>query len=162
ISGIGAGYYLQTHCPARTYAILEGRDDLGGTWDLFRYPGVRSDSDMFTLGFSFRPWKDSRAIAGGPAILQYLRETAHQYGIDRHIRFRHRVRAASWSSAAARWTVEAEVGPDRQPAQYTCNFLFLCSGYYDYESGHAPAFPGSADFEGQLVHPQHWPPGFDC
>jgi cation diffusion facilitator CzcD-associated flavoprotein CzcO len=157
LSGIGAGYYLQRDCPAKRYAILEGRGGLGGTWDLFRYPGIRSDSDMFTLGYSFRPWKAARAIADGPAILDYLRETAREFGIDRHIRFQHRVRSASWSSERARWTVEAEVGPDRQPVRYTCHFLYLCSGYYDYEQGHAPTFPGSQDFRGRLIHPQHWP-----
>lgn len=162
ISGIGAGRYLQVLCPARRYAILEGRADLGGTWDLFRYPGVRSDSDMFTLGYSFRPWKGARAIAGGAAILEYLCETARELGIDRHVRFRHRVRSASWSTQQARWTVEADVGPDRQLVRYTCNFLFLCSGYYDYEKGHSPTFAGRADYQGRLVHPQHWPADLDC
>jgi cation diffusion facilitator CzcD-associated flavoprotein CzcO len=161
ISGIGAGYYLRTRCPAKRYAILEGRADLGGTWDLFRFPGIRSDSDMFTLGYSFRPWKEARAIADGPSILKYLRDTAREFGIDRHIRFRHRVRSASWSSQESRWSVEAEVGEDRQPVRYTCSFLYLCSGYYDYETGHAPDFPGSADFQGRLIHPQHWPKDLD-
>jgi cation diffusion facilitator CzcD-associated flavoprotein CzcO len=174
LSGIGAGCALQTYCPKLRYAILEGRADLGGTWDLFRYPGVRSDSDMFTLGYSFRPWTESKAIAGGPAILTYLRDTAREFGIDRHIRFRHRVRSASWSTAEGRWTVEcvnegkdprddASTAPSghRQPVRFTCNFLYLCSGYYDYENGHAPAFPGTADFQGPVVHPQHWPRDFD-
>lgn len=161
ISGIGAGYYLQKHGPSRRYAILEGRDDLGGTWGLFRYPGVRSDSDMFTLGYSFRPWKGARAIADGPAILDYLRETAREFGIDRHIRFRHRVRSASWSSADARWTVEVEVGEGREPACYTCRFLLLCSGYYNYDEGYLPAFAGREDFRGRIVHPQHWPADLD-
>jgi len=161
ISGIGAGYYFQTLCPGKRYAILEGRADMGGTWDLFRYPGVRSDSDMFTLGYSFRPWKEARAIADGPAILQYLRATAQEFGIDRHIRFQHRVRSASWSTEQSRWTVDAEAGPDRQPIRYTCNFLFLCSGYYDYEQGYEPAFADSDDFQGQIVHPQHWPADLD-
>jgi cation diffusion facilitator CzcD-associated flavoprotein CzcO len=161
ISGIGAGYHLQNECKGKRYAILEGRRDLGGTWDLFRYPGIRSDSDMFTLGFSFHPWKEAKAIADGPAILKYLRETARAYGIHRHIRFQHRVQAASWSSEQSRWTVEAEVGEDRQPVRYTCSFLYLCSGYYDYKQGHTPAFAGSEDFEGQLIHPQHWPKDLD-
>jgi cation diffusion facilitator CzcD-associated flavoprotein CzcO len=175
LSGIGAGCYLQTHCPGKRYAILEGRHDLGGTWDLFRYPGVRSDSDMFTLGYSFRPWKEPKAIANGPSILKYLRETAHEYGIDRHIRFEHRVLSASWSSAEARWTVEcitsgkdlppepcsAAVSGHEKPVRYTCSFLYLCSGYYDYESGHTPAFAGTGDFQGQLIHPQHWPRDLD-
>jgi cation diffusion facilitator CzcD-associated flavoprotein CzcO len=161
LSGIGAGYYFQKRCPGKRYAILEGRDGLGGTWDLFRYPGVRSDSDMFTLGYSFRPWKEARAIADGASILKYLRETAGQFGIDRHIRFQHRVRSASWSSEQSRWTVEGEVGQDRQPFRCTCHFLFLCSGYYDYEKGHEPAFAGSEDFQGRLVHPQRWPEDLD-
>lgn len=161
LSGIGAGVHLQTRCPTKRYAILEARDSIGGTWDLFRYPGVRSDSDMFTLGYEFRPWTRPQAIADGPAILQYLRDTAREHGIDRHIRFQHRVRAASWSSAEARWTVEAEVGPDRTPVRLTCNFLYLCSGYYSYESGYSPVFPGSERFRGRLLHPQQWPADLD-
>jgi cation diffusion facilitator CzcD-associated flavoprotein CzcO len=162
ISGIGAGYYLQKDCPGRRYAILEGRSDLGGTWNLFRYPGIRSDSDMYTLGYSFRPWNKARAIADGPAILNYLRDTARAFGIDRHIRFQHRVRSATWSSGPAHWTIEAEVGASREPVRYTCSFLYLCCGYYDYEAGHVPAFAGSADFQGRLIHPQHWPADLDC
>ncbi len=162
LSGIAAGYYLQRLCPSRRYAILEGRGDLGGTWGLFRYPGVRSDSDMFTLGYSFRPWNGARSIADGPAILDYLRETAQEFGIDRQIRFGHRVRSASWSSARSRWTVEAEVGEHRQPVRFTCDFLILCSGYYDHEQGHLPAFDGREDFPGQVVHPQDWPADLDC
>ncbi len=161
LSGIAASYYLQTQCPARSYTILEGRGQLGGTWDLFRYPGIRSDSDMFTLGYSFRPWQGDRSIADGPAILNYLRETSKEFGIDRHIRFQHRVRSASWSSQQARWTVEAEVGSQQQPVRYSCSFLYLCSGYYDYAEGYAPAFPGSQDFQGRLIHPQHWPEDLD-
>jgi cation diffusion facilitator CzcD-associated flavoprotein CzcO len=161
ISGIGAGYYLQDRCPSRRYVILEGRSDLGGTWGLFRYPGVRSDSDMFTFGYSFRPWKGVRAVADGPAILNYLRETARAFGIDRHIRFRQRVRSASWSSGQARWTVEAEVGEHREPVRYTGNFLFLCSGYYDYEEGYLPTFAGREDFGGPVIHPQDWPADLD-
>lgn len=168
LSGIGAGYYLQTQCPGKRYAILEGRQDLGGTWSLFRYPGLRSDSDMFTLGYSFRPWKEARAIASGPSILKYLQETAREFGIDRHIRFRHRVLSASWSSEEMRWSVECGIGGKDRPLEtppesvrYTCNFLYLCSGYYDYERGHAPTFPGAEEFQGQLVHPQHWPRDLD-
>lgn len=161
LSGIGAGVHLQTRCPSKRYAILEARNSIGGTWDLFRYPGVRSDSDMFTLGYEFRPWTRPRAIAEGPGILEYLRETAREHGIDRHIRFQHRVRTASWSSAQARWTVEAEVGPERIPVRLTCNFLYLCSGYYSYESGYRPAFPGSERFQGLLLHPQQWPADLD-
>jgi cation diffusion facilitator CzcD-associated flavoprotein CzcO len=161
ISGIGAGYHLQTSCPDRTYAILEARDDIGGTWDLFRYPGIRSDSDMYTLGYSFKPWTNPRAIADGPSILAYLRETAREHGIDRKIRFGHRVNRASWSSDDARWTVEVERGEGRGVTHFTCNFLFMCSGYYDYAEGHAPEFPGVERFAGRLVHPQKWTPDID-
>jgi cation diffusion facilitator CzcD-associated flavoprotein CzcO len=161
ISGIGAGYYLKNRCPARRYVILEGRSDLGGTWDLFRYPGVRSDSDMFTLGYSFRPWREPMRIAGGPAILNYVRETAHEFGIDEHIRFGQRVRSASWSSEQSRWTVEVDAGDPHTLNRYTCNFLFLCSGYYDHDEGYLPAFAGSEEFQGTIIHPQHWPAGLE-
>lgn len=160
LSGIGAAYYLQSRCPGKRYALLEGRDRIGGTWDLFRYPGVRSDSDMYTLGFSFRPWRDPKAIADGPSILAYIRETAQAYGIDRQIRFGHRVRRASWSSDAARWTVEAERASG-EVVQLTCGFLYMCSGYYDYERGYTPEWPGLEEFAGQIVHPQHWPEQLD-
>ncbi|MET0591913.1 MAG: NAD(P)/FAD-dependent oxidoreductase [Polyangiaceae bacterium] len=156
ISGISAGYHLQTYCPGRTYAILEGRENLGGTWDLFRYPGIRSDSDMYTLGYSFRPWTSPKAIADGPSILQYLRDTAETYGIDRQIRYEHRVKSATWSSDTARWTVTIERGKDREEVQLTCSFLFICAGYYDYEAGYTPRFEGSAQFRGKIVHPQKW------
>jgi cation diffusion facilitator CzcD-associated flavoprotein CzcO len=161
LSGIGAAYYLQTRCPRKSYAILEARDTIGGTWDLFRYPGVRSDSDMYTLGFSFRPWRDPKAIADGPSILAYIRETAQAYGIDRQIRFGHRVRRAEWSSAEACWTIEAERGPGREPVRLTCSFLYMCSGYYEYEQGYMPNWPGVEQFAGQVVHPQHWPEQLD-
>jgi len=156
ISGIGAAYHLQTRCPRRTYAILEGRDNLGGTWDLFRYPGIRSDSDMHTLGYRFRPWEDRKAIADGPAILRYLADTASDNGIDRHIRFGHYVKSVSWSSEDARWTVtlwQKETGED---TQMTCGFLYMCTGYYDYEKGYTPEFAGRERFEGEIVHPQKW------
>jgi cation diffusion facilitator CzcD-associated flavoprotein CzcO len=161
LSGIGAAYHLQTLCPTRTYAILESRDAMGGTWDLFRYPGVRSDSDMFTLGYRFRPWRDGRAIADGPSIKAYIEDTAAEFGIDSKIRFRHRVTRAEWSSSSARWLVHAEVGPERTPARYTCNFLYVCTGYYDYASGYTPQFPGRDRFRGLVVHPQAWPEGLD-
>src|ERR1700730_16716505 len=135
ISGIGAGYHLQKGCPRRTYAILEARDDIGGTWDLFRYPGIRSDSDMYTLGYSFKPWTRREAIADGWAILEYLRETAKDSGIGRKIRFPHRVKHASGSSERARWTVEVERGERNELVTFTCNFLFMCSGYYNYTEG---------------------------
>ncbi|HEY2661941.1 MAG TPA: NAD(P)/FAD-dependent oxidoreductase [Caulobacteraceae bacterium] len=161
ISGVGAGYHLQTHSPGRTYAIFEGREAMGGTWDLFRYPGVRSDSDMYTLGFSFRPWKEAKAIADGPSILKYLKDTAKAFGIDRHIRYSHKVKRASWNSAEANWTVEYERGPDAELAQVTCNFLFMCAGYYNYAHGYRPEFPGEAAFQGRIVHPQQWPADLD-
>lgn len=154
LSGIGAACRLQLRTPGKTYAILEARDSIGGTWDLFRYPGIRSDSDMFTLGYPFRPWKDPKAIADGPSILSYIRATAEAHGVERHIRFGHRVVSASWSSAEARWTVEAE--HDGEPVTFTCSFLYLCSGYYSYDSGHVVDFPGREDFAGEIVHPQHW------
>jgi len=161
LSGICAAYYLQTRCPTKSYAILEGRSALGGTWHLFRYPGVRSDSDMYTLGYSFRPWREAKAIADGPSILTYIRETAEEYGIDRKIQFEHQVRRASWSSADATWTVEAERGPDKQLVLFTCNFLYMCSGYYDYASGYTPEWPAVERFAGRLVHPQKWPDDLD-
>ena len=160
LSGVGAGYYIQTHCPQKSYLILEARDALGGTWDLFRYPGVRSDSDMYTLGFSFHPWSDPKAIADGPSILSYIQETAQAYGIDSEIRFRHRVQRAEWSSAEARWTIDA-MGPSGEMVRFKCSFLYLCSGYYDYEQGYSPAWPGIEHFKGCLVHPQQWPPELD-
>ena len=161
ISGIAAAYYLQKRCPKKTYTILEGRDAIGGTWDLFRYPGVRSDSDMHTLGYSFRPWREEKAIAGGPSILKYIRETAAEYGIDQKIRFGHRVRCATWSSADATWTVEAETGLDQEIVSFTCNFLYMCSGYYDYAHGYTPDWPGVERFAGRIVHPQQWPDDLD-
>jgi len=159
ISGVGAGYHLQANSPERSYVILEGRERLGGTWDLFRYPGIRSDSDMFTLGFSFRPWTESKAIADGPSILKYLDETAREYGIDRHIRYRHRVKSAAWSSADALWTVTAE--QDGEERVFTCGFLFMCTGYYNYARGYSPEFAGMGDFQGRIVHPQFWTPDIE-
>ena len=157
ISGIAAGYHLQTACPGRTYAILERRDTIGGTWDLFRYPGIRSDSDMYTLGYPFRPWTDPKAIADGPAILRYVNETAREFGIDRHIRFGHHVKRAAWSTADARWTVETERTDTKERCHFTCNFLFMCSGYYNYDAGYTPDFAGTEHFRGRIVHPQQWP-----
>jgi cation diffusion facilitator CzcD-associated flavoprotein CzcO len=159
ISGIDAAYHIQKRLPGKSFAILEGRERIGGTWDLFRYPGIRSDSDMYTLGFPFRPWTGDQAIVEGPAIRDYVEETAREFGIDRHIRFRHRVTGASSSSEAALWTVEAET-PDG-PRLFTCSFLYLCSGYYDFESGYRPEWPGEAEFQGRFVHPQHWPEDLD-
>src|SRR4051794_2632510 len=165
LSGVGAGYHLQQKCPGKSFVILEGRDRIGGTWDLFRYPGIRSDSDMFTLGYSFKPWTEPKAIADGPRILNYVRETAAENGIDKSIRFNHRVRRASWSTQDARWTVEAERGRASEGgaeiARFTCNFLFMCSGYYKYEEGYTPEFAGSKDFAGRIVHPQKWTDDID-
>jgi len=159
LSGIDAAYHLQTKCPGRTYAIFEGREALGGTWDLFRYPGVRSDSDMFTLGFAFRPWTEAKAIADGPSILNYLNASADDYGIRRHIRYSHAVKVASWDTATSRWTVEYE--HEGALSSVTCNFLFMCAGYYNYAAGYRPAFPGEEAFSGRIVHPQHWPADLD-
>jgi len=156
LSGIGAAVHLTRGLPGKTLAILEARDNIGGTWDLFRYPGIRSDSDMYTLGYSFKPWKDQKAIADGPAILAYVRETAREHGIDRRIRFGHRVVGASWSSTDARWTVEAEQTASREIVRFTCGFLQTCTGYYDYDTGFTPRFPGTERFTGQIVHPQQW------
>jgi monooxygenase len=160
ISGIDAAYHLQTAFPRKTYSILEAREAIGGTWDLFRYPGVRSDSDMHTLGFPFRPWHADEAIADGPAIWNYIRETATHYGIDRHIRLGHRMKRASWFSADARWTVEAQT-KDGRIVRLVCNFLYMCSGYYSYEKGFSPEFPGMNRFQGQFLHPQEWPEALD-
>jgi monooxygenase len=157
LSGIGAACALQKHCPKKSYVILEGRARIGGTWDLFRYPGIRSDSDMFTLGYSFRPWVEGKAIADGHSILKYIKDTAKDHGIDENICFQQLVKRASWSSKDALWTVEVENGEDKQTLHYTCNFLFLCSGYYSYRQGYLPEFPGSKQFSGRLVHPQKWP-----
>ena len=161
LSGIGAGYHLQTACPGKSYVIFEGRDAIGGTWDLFRYPGIRSDSDMYTLGYNFRPWREAKAIADGPSILQYVRDTARENGIDKKVRFHHRVMRAQWSSEEARWIVEAERSDTNEPLQFSCNFLFMCSGYYDYANGYLPEFPNADAFAGKLIHPQHWPDNLD-
>ncbi|WP_354698982.1 FAD-containing monooxygenase EthA [Paraconexibacter sp. AEG42_29] len=161
LSGIGAAHHLQESCPGKSYAILESRERIGGTWDLFRYPGIRSDSDMHTLGYRFRPWTSDKAIADGPAILSYVRDTAREGGIDRHIRFGLKVVGAEWSSTDARWTVTAESTAGGEPSRFTCGFLFTNTGYYRYDEGFTPAFPGLADFEGTVVHPQHWPEDLD-
>ncbi|MGP1282935.1 MAG: flavin-containing monooxygenase [Parasphingopyxis sp.] len=159
ISGIGAGYYLQRDCPQKSYVILEGRENIGGTWDLFRYPGIRSDSDMFTLGYTFKPWTAQKAIADGPSILEYLDETADQYDIRDKIRFKHHVKGAEWSSEDARWLVEAE--RDGETVWISCNFLFMCTGYYNYEAGYTPDWQDFDRYQGEIVHPQHWPQDLD-
>ncbi|HEX3734642.1 MAG TPA: NAD(P)/FAD-dependent oxidoreductase [Solirubrobacterales bacterium] len=161
LSGIGAAHHLQQRCPGKSYAILEAREDIGGTWDLFRYPGIRSDSDMHTLGYRFRPWTEAKSIADGPSILRYVRETARDGGIDRKIRLNHRVVSAEWSSADARWTVAAARADTGETVTLTCGFLFMNSGYFRYDQGHTPDFPGLERFAGKVVHPQHWPEGLD-
>jgi len=164
LSGIGAAYHLQKDCPNKSYAILEGREAIGGTWDLFRYPGIRSDSDMYTMGYSFRPWTEPKALADGPSILNYVRDTATEAGIDRKIRFNHWVTRASWSTQDAKWTVEAarkSQGAPDEIVRMTCNFLFLCAGYYRYAEGYTPDFAGMDRFKGVLVHPQKWQEGLD-
>ncbi|HTX30954.1 MAG TPA: NAD(P)/FAD-dependent oxidoreductase [Solirubrobacteraceae bacterium] len=156
ISGVDAGYRLQETVPDKSYAILEARGEIGGTWDLFRYPGIRSDSDMFTLGFPFRPWTSDRAIVDGTSIREYVQATAREYGIDTKIRFHHRMIGANWSTAEERWTVEVERTDTGQRTQLTCGFLLMCSGYYRYDQGYTPDFPGTEEFRGQIVHPQFW------
>jgi monooxygenase len=156
ISGVGAAWHLQQRCPGRSYAILEARDAIGGTWDLFRYPGVRSDSDMYTLGYHFKPWHKTRAIADGNEIRAYVRETAREHGIDKKIRFGHKVTAAAWSSDKARWTVDIAHEDGAAPLQISCNFLYLGAGYYRYDKGYTPEFPGIESYRGAVVHPQHW------
>ena len=159
ISGISAAWHLQDRCPAKNYVILERRDDLGGTWDLFKYPGIRSDSDMFTLGFRFKPWKSAKSIADGASIKAYIKEAAEENGIDQHIRYGTTVTAADWSDSENRWTVTFE--RDGQESQIQCGFVFACSGYYDYDEGYTPKFEGAEDFGGTIVHPQHWPEDLD-
>lgn len=159
LSGIGMAYHLKTECPGTTFAVLEARAATGGTWDLFRYPGVRSDSDMYTLGYRFRPWTGERAIADGASILAYLRETAREGGIEPHIRTSTRVVAADWSSAEAAWTLTVEQDGARRTI--ACRFVVMCTGYYDYDRGHAPAFAGAEAFAGRIVHPQFWPDDLD-
>ena len=161
LSGVGAAYHLMKHCPGKSFALLEGRAAMGGTWDLFRYPGIRSDSDMFTLGYNFKPWSDPKAIADGPSIRRYIEETARENGIDRKIRYRHRVLRADWDSANARWNLDVQRGDEPEPLRMTAQFLLMCTGYYRYEAGYTPEFVGREDFAGQVVHPQLWPEDLD-
>jgi monooxygenase len=159
ISGISAAWHLQDRSPSKSYAILERRENMGGTWDLFKYPGIRSDSDMFTLGFRFKPWTSAKAIADGPSILEYIKEAAAENGIDKNIRYNHQVTAAEWSDADNQWTVTVNTGSEEKTL--TCSFLFATTGYYNYDEGYSPTFPGSKDFAGTIVHPQHWPEDLD-
>ncbi|MCC5995250.1 MAG: NAD(P)/FAD-dependent oxidoreductase [Oceanicaulis sp.] len=159
LSGVGAAWHIQHRCPGRSYAILEAREAMGGTWDLFRYPGIRSDSDMYTFGYAFRPWVDGKVFADGPAIRRYVEDTAREAGIDRHIKFGRRAVSARWDSHTARWTVEAD-GPDGRET-HRARFLMLCSGYYRYDRGYMPEFEGIEDFRGEVIHPQLWREGTD-
>jgi monooxygenase len=161
LSGIGAAHHLQEAFPGRSYAIFEAREELGGTWDLFRYPGIRSDSDMHTLGYRFKPWTAAKSISDGEAILDYVRETAREGRIDAKIRFQHRVVRAEWSSEEALWSVEVERVESGESVRLTCSYLWVCSGYYRYDEGFTPEFPGAEDFKGETVHPQHWPADLD-
>lgn len=160
LSGIGAACHLRRECPHKRLAILEGRAALGGTWDLFRYPGIRSDSDMYTLGYAFRPWTDAQAIADGPAIRRYIADTAREHGVDGLIRYHHRVLRADWDSAQALWTLQVQRGDEAEPLRLSCRFLLLCTGYYNYAAGHTPDYPGRERFAGRFIHPQHWPQDF--
>ena len=161
ISGIGSAYRLQKECPDRSFVLLEGRPNLGGTWDLFRYPGIRSDSDMHTLGFSFKPWKAAKSIADGPAILDYLEETVSEFGIKEKIKFNHLVSSADWSNEKARWTLKVTNRETGETTDFTSNFLLMCSGYYSYKSGYTPSFEGMEKYPGKIVHPQEWPEELD-
>ncbi len=161
LSGIGAAHHLQERCPGKSYAILEQRGEIGGTWDLFRYPGIRSDSDMHTLGYRFRPWTSPKSITDGASILDYIHDAARDGGIDRHIRLGHRVLSAEWSTAEARWTLAVERADTGETVTMSCNFLSMCSGYYRYDEGFTPDFAGVDSFQGQVVHPQHWPEDLD-
>ena len=161
ISGIGAAYHLQTMSPKSTYQILEGRADFGGTWDLFRYPGIRSDSDMHTLGYRFKPWTADKSIADGPRILDYLRETITENSIDKKIRYNQQVTKAQWSSEDSRWSLTVTDKVSDEVKTFTCGYLFMCSGYYSYKQGFTPEFAGVEKFQGKVVHPQQWPQDLD-
>jgi len=161
LSGIGAAYQIQQQCPTKNFLILEGRNSSGGTWDLFRYPGIRSDSDMHTLGYKFKPWRQAEAIADGPSILKYIKETATEAGIDPHIRYGHQVKSANWSSTESLWTVHVQRVDSEEEINIRCNFLLMCAGYYSYEKGYTPEFKGQELFQGQVVHPQQWPENLD-
>jgi monooxygenase len=166
LSGVGAAVHLRQRCPNKSFVILEGRPQMGGTWDLFRYPGIRSDSDMHTLGYSFKPWKQAKSIADGPSILDYVHETAAEYRIDEHIRYNHKAISAAWSTADAAWTVEAtrtdaEGADTGETVKISCNLLYMCQGYYSYDGGFTPEFEGVSDFGGTVIHPQKWPTELD-
>lgn len=161
LSGIGAGYHLKTLCPGKSFGILEARSAIGGTWDLFRYPGIRSDSDMYTLGYAFKPWREGKAVADGPAILNYVKAAARENNLEQKIRYNHRATRYSWSSREALWTVETDNTATGARERFTCNFLLNCSGYYRYDEGYTPEFKGREIFRGEIIHPQHWPDNLD-
>jgi len=161
LSGIGAACHFTRDCPGKTYAVLEMRPRMGGTWDLFKYPGIRSDSDMHTLGYDFAPWTSPKAIADGPDILTYINKTARDFGVDKRIRYDSRAVQADWDSETARWTVTSENPQTGETTQLSCNFLSMCPGYYKYDKGHRPDFAGEEDFKGPIIHPQHWPENLD-
>src|SRR5690554_232948 len=157
VSGIGMACHLKRECSGKTFAILERRQSLGGTWDLFRYPGIRSDSDMFTFGYNFRPWTGGKVLADGASIKNYVSETAQEHGVGQHIRYGLAVKTADWSSVDKRWKLTALNETTGKTESYTASFMIGCTGYYNYDQGYKPDFPGEADFKGQVVHPQHWP-----
>ena len=159
ISGIGTAYWLQEKCQGKTYAILEARERIGGTWDLFRYPGIRSDSDMFTFGYRFKPWENPQSLSDGASIRKYLQETAEENRIDEHIRFGHKVLSADWSGQEKCWTLEVAHGD--HTATLKTGFLYMCAGYYSYEEGYRPSFKGEDSYQGTLIHPQFWPGDLD-
>ncbi|RLU02783.1 MAG: NAD(P)/FAD-dependent oxidoreductase, partial [Ketobacter sp.] len=161
LSGIGAACHLKKQVPNKSFAILEGRQAIGGTWDLFRYPGIRSDSDMYTLGYNFKPWTNPKAIADGPDIRAYIQETAREYGVEKRVRFGHKSLKASWCTDRARWTVDVQKVDTGEVFQIESRFLLGCTGYYNYEAGFTPEFPGRDQFQGEIVHPQHWPEDLD-
>ena len=161
ISGIGAGYHLQKQCPNKSFVILEGRESFGGTWDLFRYPGIRSDSDMHTMGYRFKPWIDEKFIADGPSILNYLEETISENNLGYKIRYQHKVLTSSWSSSTSKWTLEVKNLTSGITESFTCNFLMMCGGYYNYDEGYSPHFENQEQFNGLIIHPQKWPDYLD-
>ena len=157
ISGIGAGYYLKNKCPSKSFKILESRNNLGGTWDLFKYPGIRSDSDMTTMGYRFKPWTGKNLVADGGAILDYLNDVVDENGFRDKIQYDSHVTKAWWKSNESKWYVTYQDSAHGNESMITCNFLYFCVGYYDYENGHEPEFEGQSDFNGDIIHPQHWP-----
>lgn len=161
LSGIGMACHLSQKSPHKRYAILERRQDIGGTWDLFRYPGIRSDSDMFTFGFKFRPWMEPKVLADGPSIKAYMKDTAREYGVMDKVQYDVAITHASWSSQSNTWTLTAHHEQTHEPLSFSCNFLIPCTGYYNYDTGYMPHYPGQEQFQGMLFHPQHWPEDLD-